>query len=95
MNNRERFRATMHYQLRGYSLFLDFGFWDETFVFWYDQGLPREVNAFNSHEFFGMGFKWAGMASGVDVGLKPPFGAALLEGRGDWEVIRQAWGEEP
>jgi uroporphyrinogen decarboxylase len=94
MNNRERFRATMHYQPRDRSPLLDFGFWDETLVFWYDQGLPREVNAFNSHEFFGMdfGFELAGLASGVDVGLKPPFEAAVLEDRGDREVIRQADG---
>ena len=57
MNDRERFCATMHYQPRDRSPICDFGYWDETIVVWYDQGLPREViqtddKVFHTH--FGM-----------------------------------------
>ena len=94
MNNRERFRTTMHYQPRDRSPLLDFGFWDETFVAWYDQGLPRDVNALNGHDFFGMDFslEFAGVLSGVEVGLLPPFEARVLEDQGDREVVQQADG---
>ena len=32
MNDRERFKATMHYQPRDRSPICDFGYWDETLV---------------------------------------------------------------
>ena len=54
MNPRQRFIATMHYQPRDRSPICDFGFWNETFEAWYDQGLPRQVNRTNSDDHFGM-----------------------------------------
>jgi hypothetical protein len=48
VNDRERFHATMHYQPRDRSPICDFGFWDETFVVWRDQGLPESVNHANT-----------------------------------------------
>lgn len=91
MNDRERFHATMHYQPRDRAPLLDFGFWDETFPVWRQQGLPRHVNALNSCEFFGMDFnlEFAGILSGVQVGLVPPFESGILEDHGDREVYQQ------
>lgn len=44
MNSRKRFCATMHYQPRDRAPLTDFGFWEETFPAWYEQGLPRIVH---------------------------------------------------
>jgi len=81
----------MHFRARDRAPLLDFGFWDETFHVWYQQGLPRHVTSLNSHEFFGMDFslEFAGIHSGVEVGLVPPFESGVLEDRGDREVFQQ------
>lgn len=54
MNERQRFVATMHYQERDRSPVCDFSFWEETVELWYEQGLPRTVDRFNSDDYFGM-----------------------------------------
>ncbi len=54
MNERQRFVATMHYQERDRSPICDFSFWEETVELWYEQGLPRTVDRFNSDDYFGM-----------------------------------------
>lgn len=81
----------MHYQARDRAPILDFGFWDETFVIWYDQGLPRHVDKTDSYRFFGMDFdlERAGNAVGVEVGLMPPFEETILEDRGDKEIFQR------
>jgi len=94
MNDRERFHATMHYQPRDRSPICDFGYWDETIVVWYDQGLPRHVVQTDDkvfHEFFGVDFpiRRADAAVGVEEGLMPPFEEIVLEDRGDHEVAQQ------
>jgi hypothetical protein len=94
MNDRERFNATMHYQPRDRAPIMDFGFWDETFVLWQDQGLPKHVDCSNSDDFLGMdcGLDRALAAVGVSVGLAPSFEEKVLEDRGHHEVIQQADG---
>jgi len=94
VNNRARFNATMHDQPRDRAPLLDFSFWDETIVVWYEQGLPRSVNRSNSHRFFGMDFNLESAmgATGVSVGLAPAFEEAVLEDRGDKVIMQQANG---
>ncbi len=84
----------MHYEDRDRSPLLDFGFWDETFVIWYEQGLPRSVTKSNSYRYFGMDFdlEAAGHTTGVSVGLVPSFEETVLEDRGDRVVMQQANG---
>jgi hypothetical protein len=84
----------MHYQPRDRSPICDFGYWDETLVIWHGQGLPRHVvntdhNFF--HEFFGMDFpiRRAASATGVEVGLMPPFEEMVLDDHGDHEIVQQ------
>jgi uroporphyrinogen decarboxylase len=94
LNDRERFYATMHYQSRDRSPLCDFGYWDETIVVWYDQGLPRDVVQTDDqvfHDFFGLDFslRRVGLGMGVEVGLFPEFKETVLEDRGDHEVIQQ------
>jgi len=91
MSNRERFRATMHYQPRDRAPICDFGFWREVWDVWYDQGLPRWVNKTNSDLYFGMdyGFDAPVKATGIEIGLVPPFDEVVLEDRGDQELVQQ------
>lgn len=94
MNHRERFNATMHYQPRDRVPLLDFGFWDETFAFWHEQGLPKSVDGSNCHRFFGMDFHFDGAmaGAGINVGLMPHFKETVLEDRGDRVVVQQGNG---
>jgi uroporphyrinogen decarboxylase len=94
MNDRERFKATMHYQPRDRSPIVDFNFWDETLPTWHQQGLPKHVNRANSAEFFGMDYSLgSGAANPIDVDvpvmLWPPFEEIVIEDRGDRELIQQ------
>ena len=94
MNHRQRFLATMHYQPRDRGIISDFGFWDETLILWRDQGLPHDVNASNSDEYFAIdyGLDRVEAASGVNVGLDPPFIERVVEDRGEHEVFQQSNG---
>jgi hypothetical protein len=94
VNDRERFGATMHYQPCDRSPICDFGYWDETIVVWYEQGLPRQVIQTDDqvfHDFFGLDFpiRRASSPVGVEVGLVPPFEEKVFEDRGDHEVVQQ------
>jgi hypothetical protein len=93
VNNRQRFNATMHYRPRDRAPLLDFSFWDETLVVWYEQGLPRSVTKDNSYRFFGMDFDLeAASRTGVSVGLVPPFEEKVVEDLGDRVIMQQANG---
>ncbi len=83
MKNRERFRATMHYEDRDRVPIADFGFWDETLEAWKRQGYPDGVHP---DDFFGMD-PWY-VFPPVNVGLCPAFERAILEDRGDTVVVR-------
>jgi uroporphyrinogen decarboxylase len=98
MNNRQRFYATMHYQPRDRMPITDFGFWEETFPIWHQQGLPKRIHftyAKSNHvEFFGMdfGLDAVSRATELKVGLAPAFRHKVLEDRGDHEVVQQGDG---
>ncbi len=95
MNHSERFDATMHYQPRDRTPLCDFGFWDETFVIWYDQGLPRDIywtsEDHNHTEFFGVDYSIDSCtrATGITVGLLPEFEEKVLEDRGEYVLLQQ------
>lgn len=91
MNNRERFHALMHYQPVDRCPIIDFGFWDETLVFWHEQGLPPSVDKSTIHSFLGMDFSMAGMdeTTGIFDKLHPLFEEKVIEDRGDHEVVQQ------
>lgn len=91
MNDRQRFLATMRYQQRDRCPICDFGFWEETLVLWYDQGLPRWVDnpydGIKSGEAFGMDRYCGG--PGIGTSLCPGFEAKVIEDRGDHEIVQQ------
>jgi len=87
MTDRQRFNATMHYQVRDRCPIMDFGFWPQTLEAWRQQGLPADAEL---DVFFGMDAQWH--TAPIDVGLRPAFESAVLEDRGDVELVRQADG---
>jgi hypothetical protein len=94
MNDRERFKATMHYQPRDRSPIVDFNFWDETLPIWHQQGLPQRVNRANSAQFFGMDYSLGcGASTPIEVEVEPmlwpPFEEIVIEDHGDREVVQQ------
>jgi uroporphyrinogen decarboxylase len=94
MNDRERFRAAMHYLPRDRSPICDFGYWPETLVVWHDQGLPEDISEEGGryfHDFFGTDFpiRRAPSLTGIREGLVPHFREKVLEDRGHHEVVQQ------
>ena len=91
MNNRERFNAILHYQPVDRCPITDFGFWDETPVFWHAQGLPTEIGMDNLRNYLGMDFSMTGLdeTTGIINKLDPLFDELVLEDRGDHELVQQ------
>jgi len=91
MNERERFIATMHYQPRDRSPIWDFSFWEDTLPVWHTQGLPANINRFNSEEYLGMdsGPETCASLVGVEAGLAPKFEARIIEDLGEDRVLQQ------
>jgi hypothetical protein len=91
MNNRERFNAVMHYRPVDRCPIIDFGFWDETLVFWHEQGLPAAVDMPDIREYLGMDFSMTGIdeTTGIYHKLHPLFEVKVIEDRGDHEIVQQ------
>jgi len=91
MNDRERYLATMRYQLRDRCPIWDFGFWDETLVRWHTQGLPDEVtDNGKASDFFGMDpFDWG---CGVYLDLMPEFESKVIREDDQYRWVRRGDG---
>ncbi len=67
MTHRERWLATLHFEPVDHIPDEEFGFWDDTFTRWHNEGLPLEVNSnSNCDPFFGFAPR-----TGVPVNLGP------------------------
>lgn len=77
MTHRERFLRTMHFESVDHVPDQEFGYWDEVFEIWQEQGLPKEVDSNEKADFY---FGFAPMR-GVPVhhGLLPAFEPKVLE----------------
>lgn len=77
MNSRQRWLACMRYQPLDHIPDQEFGYWDETFSVWHEQGLPKYVdNNWKADIFFGFEtYHWAP----VNGGLIPGFEYRVLE----------------
>jgi len=85
MTHRERWVRTMHFQSVDHIPDEEFGYWDETFTVWHEQGLPREIdNNWIADRYFGFAPR-----SGVPVhlGLIPGFESKVLEETGRHRII--------
>ncbi len=95
MNDRERFLATMCYEVRDRATMGDLGFRQETLAAWKQQGLPdwvywRDYDDNSTNKFFGM--DRCRSYTGVKFGLAPEFEEKVIEDRGDKELVRQSDG---
>jgi len=58
MNARERWIRRMHFQSVDYIPDEEFGYWDENFKVWQEQGLPEDINDNESAEqYFGFSLR--------------------------------------
>lgn len=91
MNNRERLNAILHYRPVDRCPITDFGFWDETLVFWHEQGLPETTGMETIRDYLGMDFTMTGIdeTTGIINKLDPLFEERVIEDRGDQWVIQQ------
>ncbi len=87
MNDRQRFRAQMHYESVDRCPIWDFGFWDETLDLWREQGMPADADP---DEYFGMDAQWRSIP--IATRLLPAFDEQLIEDRGETEVVRDGEG---
>jgi uroporphyrinogen decarboxylase len=90
MNDRQRFRAIMHYQPFDRCIIQDFQYWHETLEAWHYYGLPRQVGWDQAQEFFGFDPMWNGISAATM--LCPTFEAKLLKDEGDFEVRQEGDG---
>jgi len=74
---RDRFHGVMNYEPVGAIPNFEFGYWDETYARWHEQGLPPEIDdETKAYEYFGIehwGDLW------VRGGLYPAFEEKILE----------------
>ena len=90
MNQRERFVACMTYQPVDHVPDREFGYWDDTFTRWHEEGLPEEINDNNvADEFFGFE---ARMTVPAAVGLLPPFETTIIEQTDEHKIVQDSEG---
>ena len=90
MTHRERFLRTLHFEPVDHVPDMEFGYWDDTFRAWHEQGLPREVGSNEEADLY-FGFAPAGQVP-VHQGLLPGFEYEVLEVRGEQTLVRDEHG---
>lgn len=77
MNQKERWLATMHFQPVDHVPDEEFGYWNQTFTTWHEQGLPKYIdNNWKADIYFGFEAK---RELGLNLGLIPGFEFRVLE----------------
>ena len=90
MTHRERWLNVMHFQPVDHVPDEEFGYWDDTFPAWHEQGLPREIDGNEKADLY---FGFAPRASvPVHYGLEPGFERKVLETRGEQLLIQDEHG---
>ena len=90
MNARERWGRCMHFQPVDHVPDEEFGYWNENFKVWQEQGLPKDVNNNAQADRY---FEFA-PRSGVPVGLglSPGFKSEVLEETDRYRIVRDGNG---
>lgn len=85
MTGRERWVRCMHFQSVDRIPNEEFGYWDDTFVAWHQQGLPKFVDDNDKADvYFGFGRR---DTAPVNVGLHPTFGYQVLEEDEQYKIV--------
>ena len=85
MTDRERWIRCMHFQPVDHIPDEEFGYWDETFKVWHEQGLPEEINDNAAAERY-FGFS-ARSEVPVILGLYPEFERKVIEETEKYQII--------
>lgn len=90
MTQRERFVACMKYEPVDHVPDREFGYWDDTFIRWHEEGLPKEINSnSNCDPFFG--FEGRMMVPTAE-GLIPGFETKVLEQTDQHKIVQDSEG---
>ena len=81
MNERERFHAVMHYEKADRVPFWEMGFWDETLIRWYEEGLPIADNSWQQLQHLGL--DWAFGLTNIAIAEFPLVETLVLDEDGD------------
>jgi len=85
MTHRERFLRTYRFEQVDHVPDMEFGYWDETFPRWHDEGLPPQIdNNAIADRYFGFA-PFAGVP--VNVGLLPAFESRVIEETDRHQII--------
>ena len=85
MNARERWIRCMHFQPVDYIPDEEFGYWDENFKVWQEQGLPKDINDNESAEqYFDFSLR---SEVPVELGLSPGFELKVIEETNKYRII--------
>jgi len=90
VTHRERWLRTFHFQSVDHVPDMEFGYWDEVFPTWHEQGLPKEIDSIPKADVY-FGFAPTG---GVPVHhhLLPGFEAKVLEEGPDYRIVQDGAG---
>lgn len=90
MTPRERWRRVFHYQYVDRIPHYEFGYWQELYSEWHEQGLPSDIdNESKANTYFGFDGR---MTVGPNLGLIPPFKHEVIRDEGDQLVVRDSEG---
>lgn len=93
MTQRERFLSCMGFGSVDRVPLMEVGIWDDTFVRWHHEGLPKWVTCLQHLEdYLGMDRSWNLNWLPIAEGIHPGFERVVLEQHGDEEVIRDDHG---
>ncbi len=94
MTHRERFLRTYRFQEVDHVPDMEFGYWDETFVRWHNEGLPQQIdNNVVADRYFGfMPFADMPVNKWHHLGLLPAFEPRIIEETDRHKIIIDAEG---
>jgi uroporphyrinogen decarboxylase len=86
MTQRERYRRVMHFKTADHPIHMEFGWWNEVFPLWHQQGLPASVtNWQEGNVYFGLD---TDKSIPLTVNLCPEFTTEVLEEHENHRIIR-------
>lgn len=90
LNARERWQRTFHYQNVDRVPNYEFGYWDQLYAEWHQQGLPSQINNEGAADaYFGLDRR---IMVGPHLGLIPPFETKTLRIEGNRRIYQDGEG---
>jgi hypothetical protein len=90
VTHRERWLNSLHFQPVDHVPDMEFGYWDDVYAVWHEQGLPKEIDSIPKADLF-FGFAPAESVP-VHHGLLPGFRHRVLEEGPDYRKVQNGAG---